>query len=67
MFVSVDAVAKRKELGERLHLPILWDHPHLGLLVPGFHVHENPIFLRWQFTSDSSSLTRPIICGIGVS
>ena len=48
-------------------LPILRDHPHLGLLVAGLHFHENPIFSRWRFTLASSSATRLTICGSGVS
>ena len=31
---------------KRLYVPILRNHPNLGLLVAGLHVHEKPILSR---------------------
>ena len=42
----------------RSDLPIVRDHSDVGSLIAGSHVHEKPIFLRWQFTFDSSCSTR---------
>ena len=49
--------ANRCDLINRKNLPILRNHPHLGLLIPRLQFHENPIFFKWVVTLDSRSAT----------
>ena len=51
----------------RAHIPLLRNHPHLGLLVAGLHFHAAPIFLRCSSTRAASVATSPVSCGSGVA
>ena len=54
-------------LTDRLHIPILWNNPHLSLFVTQPQLHENPILSKWALTACSSVATCLVACGSGIS
>jgi len=39
-------ISQYSNLSESLYIPILRNHPNLGLFISLLHIHENPIFSR---------------------